>query len=259
MHGQEFTAGSLNYEYALQYAVDASPHPRVLDYGCGQGRMVALGVARGLDIYGVDAYDGHYQDWQETVPVDIRDRVTALEDGRIPFGDAWFDVIVSNQVFEHMPTPINALREIARVLKPGGVFLAIFPHAEVWFEGHVGLYFAHWLARRPHVQRAYLVLCHRLGLGYFRGGGAAAWQHVLRDVTFYHRRRDIEEWWAQAFGCKPQSLAPDWMAFRIAASRRLAWLAPIARQRWAALPLSLICHLRAGLVLQATKRIGPAA
>jgi SAM-dependent methyltransferase len=260
MHGREFSAGSLNYEYALHYALGApNPRPRVLDYGCGQGRMVAMGLARGLDIYGVDAYGGHYQDWQQTVPPEIRDRIAALQKGRIPFADASFDVVVSNQVFEHMPAPIDALIEIARVLKPGGVLLAIFPHAEVWFEGHVGLYFAHWLARRPGLQKAYLVFCHRIGLGYFRDGGTTAWQHILRAVTFYHRRRDIEEWWMQVFGSKPQSLAPDWMAFRIAASRRIAWLAPIARQRWAALPLGLICHMRAGLVLQARKRAEPAA
>lgn len=219
--------------------------------------MVQLGLERSIDIYGVDAYEGHYQGWQDTIPVAIRERVQALEKGRIPFGDASFDMVISNQVFEHMPAPIDALHEIARVLKPGGIFLAIFPHAEVWFEGHVGLYFAHWLARFPQVQRAYLSACHRAGFGYYRDSGVGAWMHILHDVTFYHRRRDIDAWWFEAFGNKPRCLAQDWMAFRITASPKLAWLAPLAKRRWSASPLRFVCHGRAGLVLEATKRPSP--
>ena len=219
--------------------------------------MVQLGFERSIDIYGVDAYEGHYQGWQDAIPVAVRERVQALQKGRIPFGDASFDMVVSNQVFEHMAAPIDALHEIARVLKPGGVLLAIFPHAEVWFEGHVGLYFAHWLRRLPRAQKAYLTASHFLGFGYYRETGVHGWLHILHDVTFYHRRRNIEAWMLETFGEKPQSLAQDWMTFRVAASRPFAPLAPLARSRWAAAPLRFICQMRAGVVLQATKRSSP--
>src|SRR5271166_5045633 len=56
-----------------------------------------------------------------------------------------FDMVISNQVFEYIPDPTRILPEIARVLKPGGQFLALFPFREIWYEGHLGLYFAHWL------------------------------------------------------------------------------------------------------------------
>jgi hypothetical protein len=46
------------------------------------------------------------------------------------FPDAAFDVIVSNDVMEHVPDIDAALRESARILKPGGHFLATFPF---WF------------------------------------------------------------------------------------------------------------------------------
>jgi SAM-dependent methyltransferase len=46
-------------------------------------------------------------------------------------GDASFDVIVSNDVLEHIPDPAAAFRECFRVLRPGGVVLATFPfHAD---------------------------------------------------------------------------------------------------------------------------------
>lgn len=247
---------ALNDEYLLARALSGTPpEPVVLDFGCGQGGLVALGLARGVNIYGTDTFTGNYESWSQALPARLSGRIRIIEKGRIPFSDRTFDIVVSNQVFEHMPVPRPALAEIERVLKPGGEFIAIFPHAGVWFEGHVGLYFAHWLARWPRLQRAYLQCSHKAGFGYYReSAGVAGWAHILKEVVFYHRRRDIEAWWLEIFGSPPESLADDWMAFRIAASPRLRWLAPLARSRWLAAPLAQICHRRAGLVIATIKR-----
>jgi ubiquinone/menaquinone biosynthesis C-methylase UbiE len=40
---------------------------------------------------------------------------------RLPFGDAMFDVVMSNSIVHHIPAPIDALREAVRVAKPGGL------------------------------------------------------------------------------------------------------------------------------------------
>lgn len=45
----------------------------------------------------------------------------------LSFEDGAIDLIVSNDVFEHVPEPVRAFRECARVLKPGGVMLATIP------------------------------------------------------------------------------------------------------------------------------------
>lgn len=82
--------------------------------------------------------------------------------------------MVSNQVFEHISNPLPVLGEIRRVLKPGGTFLALFPDASVWFEGHVGLYFVHWLMPFPKLLRCYLIACHKIGLGYYGDEKTAA-------------------------------------------------------------------------------------
>jgi O-antigen biosynthesis protein len=46
---------------------------------------------------------------------------------KLSFSDLQLDLIVSNDVFEHVPHPIKAFAECARVLKPGGVMLATIP------------------------------------------------------------------------------------------------------------------------------------
>ncbi len=45
----------------------------------------------------------------------------------LSFSDDYFDLIMSNDVFEHVPNPAKAFSECARVLKPGGVMLATIP------------------------------------------------------------------------------------------------------------------------------------
>jgi ubiquinone/menaquinone biosynthesis C-methylase UbiE len=66
---------------------------------------------------------------------------------RIPFEDASFDAILSNQVLEHVPDIEVVARELARVLKPGGMSLHLFPHLGVWREPHTRVPFLHWLSK----------------------------------------------------------------------------------------------------------------
>jgi SAM-dependent methyltransferase len=239
----------LNYDYVLQRALSSTStaNPRILDYGSGQGRLLAAGLQRNVDIYGTD------------VPgIETSDRARLIENGRIPFADNSFDVVVSNQVFEHISNPVPVLAEIRRVLKPGGTFLALFPDASVWFEGHVGLYFVHWLMPFPKLLRPYLIACHKIGLGYFRDGKTAAeWADwvfwLMRTDVFYHASRDVKKWWIDTFGEKPESLAHDWMQFRIASSPHLYPLKRFSALRWMAAPLSFICRIRAGLILRTRK------
>jgi SAM-dependent methyltransferase len=52
---------------------------------------------------------------------------------RLPYDDARFDLVTSKDVFEHLLDPLHALREISRVLKPGGFFLFHVPnHFPLW-------------------------------------------------------------------------------------------------------------------------------
>ena len=66
---------------------------------------------------------------------------------RADFPDAHFDLVLSNQVLEHVTDPEAVIADIGRLLKPGGTLIAAFPVVSTWYEGHLGLYFAHRLPR----------------------------------------------------------------------------------------------------------------
>ncbi len=107
---------------------------RVLDVGCGRGLML-LGAAKRLtagSAVGVDIWSGRDQSANSReVTLDnarvegVLDRVEIVDaDAReLPFADSSFDVVLSSLVIHNIKgrsEQANAVKEIARVLKPGG-------------------------------------------------------------------------------------------------------------------------------------------
>ena len=83
------------------------PPVRVLDVGCGAMPYYPLFAAVADEYLGTDLEPGP----------NVR-YVCPLEDLAVP--DASFDLVLCTQVLEHVRTPADALREITRVLRPGG-------------------------------------------------------------------------------------------------------------------------------------------
>lgn len=254
--------GALNYSYVLERAQSLAnvPNPQVLDFGCGTGKLLELAEEQGFPgtLWGTDTFAGFYQNWAEQIPPARRDRVRRIEDNRLPFDEAMFDVVISNQVFEHVFQPQAMLAEINRVLKPGGTFLALFPTSDCWFEGHLGIYFVHWMNGWPRLQHAYCRASRSLGLGYyFEELPPKAWatrvQAILRDACVYHHVLDVRRWWKEAFGSEPESYAEDYMAWRMARDPRMTRLDGLPKSAGGRALLRFICHKRAGQVLAVRK------
>jgi SAM-dependent methyltransferase len=99
--------------------------PPVLDIGCGDGHFASIA----------------YRDLPLDVGIDVMARDLAEAASRpgtykqiafasataLPFADCSYATVVSNCVIEHIPDNGAVLSEIARVLKPGGVFAATLP------------------------------------------------------------------------------------------------------------------------------------
>jgi SAM-dependent methyltransferase len=119
---------------------------QILDFGAGAGRHVAEFREAGYrHVWGVDqTFSAHEEG---SVEEEFMRRVEP-PDYRLPFGDEEFDFVYSTTVMEHVTTPGGALAEIARVLKPGGFSVHVFPsrwrpiepHMYVPFGGRVQSY-----------------------------------------------------------------------------------------------------------------------
>jgi SAM-dependent methyltransferase len=122
---------------------------RILDLGCGAGLMVKAGRERGYDFFGAgyQLYDAHEPAAPDLVEQGVLRQITD-NPYRLPFEDGFFDVVISDQVFEHVQDYPGTLREIHRVLKPGGAFMHVFPSKYKVIEPHVRVPFAGVLRAR---------------------------------------------------------------------------------------------------------------
>jgi SAM-dependent methyltransferase len=102
---------------------------RCLDVGCGDGRTAGVWLRDHAGAYtGVDI-SANAVEMARVAGLDARCIDDAAE---LPFGDASFDVVVCLEVLEHLFDPQLAAAEIARVLRPGGTFIATVPNVSHW-------------------------------------------------------------------------------------------------------------------------------
>lgn len=101
------------------------PDVRLLDVGCGRGGVVEqLGGAEYLSV-GIDPDFTSLS--EHRLPLVKLPRTVALL-GRLPFRTHSFDLVISSWVLEHLPDPLGALTELARVLRPGGHLVVLTPN-----------------------------------------------------------------------------------------------------------------------------------
>jgi ubiquinone/menaquinone biosynthesis C-methylase UbiE len=105
----------------------------VLDVGCGEGYLLRKAARRAWLALGIDLVEAHVRASRDGPPDSCRSRRSRIElavaDGqRLPFADASFDRIICTETLEHVADAQRALRELARVLRPGGRVAVSVPH-----------------------------------------------------------------------------------------------------------------------------------
>ncbi len=107
---------------------------KLMDFGCGSKPYKAL-FTNATEYIGVDyAGEGHSHDKEE---------IDVYYDGKtIPFPDNTFDSILTNEVLEHVFNLEDILKELNRVLKPGGKILITTPFA--WTEHEIPVDFGRY-------------------------------------------------------------------------------------------------------------------
>jgi len=106
--------------------------PSILDIGCGDATFLRAAQARGWHVSGTELRNAA-SSRADTMP--IWSSLTEI--------DMKFDCVTAWHVLEHLPSPVESLREIKRLLAPEGALLLSVPDAGGWQAGCSGRFWFH--------------------------------------------------------------------------------------------------------------------
>lgn len=111
----------------------------ILDLGAGSGNRLMDFRGHAAQVCGLDPDP-------QVLANPFLDEAKVGTGEAIPYEDASFDLVVANNVLEHLARPQAVFREVYRVLKPGGVFVVKTPNRRHYFVG-VARLTPHWFHR----------------------------------------------------------------------------------------------------------------
>lgn len=173
----------------------------VLDVGAGDGHFASIAYDDPIDV-GIDPMPRDLFEAASRRPPPYRALVFASATA-MPFRNESFNTVVSNSSIEHIPNLTATLREIGRVLRPNGTFVATFPS-----EYFPTLLFGSTLLRRWGLHaaaRAYGRFFNRISHHYhvyppnvwrerLRAAGLELVEHVYYFSPEAHRAFDLSHW-----------------------------------------------------------------
>lgn len=184
LYVSEYLRGFYLLELLRRYAPDFTvAGAKVLDIGCGDaGVIIALAEAgasvSGLELDPASLVRGRLRAEEHGVDVDLREGVAEA----LPFPAGTMDLVILDNVLEHVTDRERTLAEIHRVLRPGGLLYMVTPKP-------LSLYS---LWNDPHYDLAGLVLLpRRLQIWYFervRGGGEGTYDVGVIPTRWRLRR-----------------------------------------------------------------------
>jgi len=200
------------------------PGKRCLDVGCGEGRMLLLLKAVGLDCYGVDKHVGQGCNLKgDPLEFLIKDlfqehgvhvSVLDIETEPLEYPNSCFDLVVFQEVIEHLHnSPKLALDEMKRVLRPGGYLIVSTPNIAslkkriTYLKGNS----IHWDLKR-YYNYEYVSPPNREYIGHFREftlnelilmlewAGFRIERAETTDVQPHFRGKDLIAYWSARRG-----------------------------------------------------------
>jgi SAM-dependent methyltransferase len=114
-----------NRYYARLAQRNGPPHGRVLELGCGMGHLLTW-LADRYDVFGCDINPWALAQARLNVP--LGNFILLSGDMPYAFPEAVFDIVIAKHVVEHLSNPDQAVAEMGRVLKPGGLLILATPN-----------------------------------------------------------------------------------------------------------------------------------
>jgi len=111
------------------------PGPDVLEVGCGTGEFLAAASDAGHRVTGLDLSQEAVTYARRRHPgLDVRCATLDSDDLR----PESFDVVAGFHVLEHVADPVGLLRQMTRLLRPGGLVYVRVPNLDTWFRHVLG-------------------------------------------------------------------------------------------------------------------------
>ncbi len=184
LYVSEYARGFYVLDTLAKYVSGFDPDGlRVLDVGCGDAGVLIAFAERGARTAGIELDEkslerGRLRAAEHGVEVDLRSGVAEA----LPWDDGSFDLIILDNVLEHVRDREQTLREIRRVLRPEGLLYMVTPKPFSLYS----------LWNDPHYDLAGLVLLPRaLQIWYFervRGGGRGTYDVEVIPTRWRIRR-----------------------------------------------------------------------
>ena len=109
-------------------AIDLVEGDRILDVGCWRGYTSETLAKRYKEVIGIDLLPKEIEKAKKRVKAK-NVRFEVMDACSLKFPDNYFDCALFLEIIEHVENPIKALKEIYRVLKPGGCLVLSTPNA----------------------------------------------------------------------------------------------------------------------------------
>jgi ubiquinone/menaquinone biosynthesis C-methylase UbiE len=202
-----------------------APGSRVLEIGCGAGFMAVALAQRGFCVHALDSAESMIElARQHAEEAGVTDHLSASmgDVHALAFEDGSFDLVVAIGVIAWLAQPELALREMARVTKPGGYAILTSPNPA---ELHSLL--DPW--KNPLVKALKLRLKHvleRTGLRRRKSGGTA------RASVIFHKRRYIDETLAKVGLVKNKGVTIGFGPFSLHRQKIIPDELGVALHRW---------------------------
>ena len=167
---------------------------RLLDVGCGVGVLMDAMRRRGWEVQGVDVTPSAVRIARARFGLDVIEG--ALEEAGFP--DERFDAVTLWNVIEHVPDPPSTLREVARVLRPGGLLVLATPNVDALDARLFRQRWALWEAPR------HFNLFSPASLGaLLRGSGFAGVTSESLVGTWFGLATSLQYLWEERRGFRP--------------------------------------------------------
>ena len=144
-HDRPFTTYPEKLAKYLFNRYDLKKGQKLLDVGCGRGEFLKGFIDCGLDGFAVDQSEAVLK----YLP-DSNFKKSDIENQGIPYPDNFFEIVYSKSVIEHFYDPDKLIKEVFRILKPGGLVITLCPS----WEHNYKIYFEDYTHRSPFMVRS---------------------------------------------------------------------------------------------------------